>query len=161
MNPNDSKKCDFCTDQDFDDNPIFSCINCGVNVHVLCYGIQEEEKENWKCSACEKGCIKRVSCEFCLQKYGALKPTTCGKWVHAVCAMFTGGVVFVDHDRMEPVNIKRVSKTKKGHTCAYCHEKKGYCNWCSKRKCFSDRLSESNLIIGGAAIAQNTLNFFI
>lgn len=135
MNMNDEKKCDFCIDPNFEDNPIFSCINCGVNIHVLCYGIQKKEKENWKCSACENGCTEDVSCEFCLQKNGALKPTICGKWVHAVCAMFTDGVTFVDHDLMEPVNIKGVSKTKKGQTCAYCHEIKGYCNLCSKQKC--------------------------
>lgn len=136
MNPMASDKmCDFCTDPDFPDNSIFTCVHCGVRIHALCYGIEDEDKENWKCAACKNGCTSDVACEFCLQKNGALKPTSCGKWVHAVCAMFTDGVVFLDEDRMEPVDISKVSKSKTGQTCAYCHEAKGYCSLCSKQKC--------------------------
>lgn len=130
-----NKKCDLCTDPDTSNNPIFTCIDCDVSVHVLCYGILNEEKENWKCSPCENGCTEHVSCELCLQKKGALKQTTSGKWVHTICALFTDGVIFVDFERMEPIDISKVSKTKRGQTCAYCLEIKGYCCWCSRQKC--------------------------
>lgn len=132
------EKCDLCIDSDESNesnNSIFTCINCGLSVHRLCYGIENEEKENWKCSPCVNECTEHVSCEFCLQKEGAMKQTTCGNWVHAICALFTDGVIFEDFNRMEPVNISKVSKSKMGQTCAYCHEVKGYCCLCSKQKC--------------------------
>lgn len=136
MNPISSgKMCDLCTNPDASENVIFKCIDCGVAVHALCYGIESEEKENWKCSPCENGCTDVVSCELCLQKKGALKQTSCGKWVHAICALFTDGVIFEDFNRMEPVNISKISITKRGQTCSYCRESKGYCCLCSKSKC--------------------------
>lgn len=137
MNASD-RMCDLCIDSDESnetENVIFTCRDCGLSVHELCYGIEGEEKENWKCSLCANKCTGHVSCEFCLQKEGAMKQTSCGNWVHVICALFTDGVVFEDVNRMEPVNISKVSKTKMGQTCAYCHEVKGYCCLCSKRKC--------------------------
>lgn len=126
--------CSLCTDPETDDNLIFTCQKCSVSVHALCYGIKNPGL-GWLCSPCQKGISKSVMCELCHQKSGAFKPTTCGKWVHSICALFLEGVTFVNITKMEPVNISQVSKSKRNKMCSFCAQKKGFCGYCSKHKC--------------------------
>lgn len=129
-----NEKCSVCEDPAIKENPIVSCIKCDLKVHVYCYGIVGQ-LENWICSPCRMGKLKFAKCQLCTQKCGALKQTTSDKWVHVICALFTDGVTFMNHDTMEPVDISRVSETKKNKCCAFCYKSVGFCILCSKRKC--------------------------
>lgn len=126
--------CSLCTDPEMDDNLIHTCQKCSVSVHALCYGI-EDPGSKWLCSLCQKNISGSVKCALCHQKDGAFKPTTCGKWVHAVCALFTEGVYFKDNQKMEPVNIRQVPAINFGQKCAFCTHKYGACGNCSKDGC--------------------------
>lgn len=128
--------CSVCIDPETSENPIYKCISCGVQIHSLCYGIKilAEPSENWLCSPCKSG-TSVIRCEFCPKIGGACKKTTCGKWIHVICALFTDGVRFEDNDLMEPVEISNVSHSKRNKKCAYCSIAEGVCPLCSKNKC--------------------------
>lgn len=127
-------KCCLCTDPETEDNLIFTCHNCSVSVHALCYGIEDPE-QNWRCSPCQKNISEPVICELCHQSKGAFKPTSCGKWAHTICALFTEGVRFDDNTKMEPINISYISKTKRNKECSFCAQKKGFCGLCANSSC--------------------------
>lgn len=130
------KKCSVCTDKEVDHNEIFTCSGCNVAVHRLCYGIQNDYDENWKCSLCKKGIRQKVLCKLCCQTEGAFKPVVGGsQYVHVVCGLFTDGVVFEDADLMEPINISKVSNSKRNKMCSFCMKYLGYCCLCSNHKC--------------------------
>lgn len=131
MNP--SKDCSVCTDLETPENCILTCTGCGIKVHMLCYGV-ERFKENWKCSPCSRG-KKNRSCKLCLENGEAMKPTVCGNWVHVICALFTDGVIIVDVNRMDPVDISQVSKSKLNKTCSFCEKTQGFCCLCAQYKC--------------------------
>lgn len=126
--------CSLCTDPEMDGNLIHTCRKCSVSVHALCYGI-EETGSKWLCSLCQKNIPGSVKCELCHQKNGAFKPTTCGKWVHTLCALFTEGVFFKDNQKMEPVNIRRIPASNQNQKCSFCTQKNGTCGNCSKGGC--------------------------
>lgn len=102
------KECSICEDEVTSENPIATCIECGLQVHVYCYGVTGQFA-SWMCSPCLSGKTKFVSCQLCLQKGGAMKETSCNKWVHVICALFTKGVMFCDEKSMEPVDISKVN----------------------------------------------------
>lgn len=128
--------CSICTDTATDENPICVCTDCSINVHVLCYGI--ENIQDWKCTPCMCG-IAEPQCKLCLQKNGAFKKTSCGSYVHVICALFTEGVFFEDTIAMEPVNISEVSKAMRNKDCSFCKKADGFCPHCSKYNC-KDRI---------------------
>lgn len=136
MVPQTIKNCSVCTDKESIENEIFICIGCNVNVHRLCYGIQSEYDENWKCSLCMKGIRRSVPCQLCLQPGGALKPIVGGlQYVHVVCGLFTEGVIFENADLMEPISISNVSNNKRNKMCAFCKTCRGFSSLCSNYKC--------------------------
>lgn len=105
-------KCILCVDQETPDNRIFNCKGCGLSVHCLCYGISETvEMDDWLCSPCVSKPSEPVFCELCPQSNGALKKTSCGKWVHVLCALFTEGAIFEDLNQMEPIDISQISRS--------------------------------------------------
>lgn len=126
--------CSVCDDPPTKENPIVSCVVCQVNVHVYCYGI-DGQLTNWKCSLCQSGQTKFAKCQLCLQKKGAMKRTNCDKWVHVICALFTDGVVFMDQQFMEPIDISKVSNSKLNKRCSFCYNSIGYCCLCAKKTC--------------------------
>lgn len=123
-----SVKCSVCLDPEDDDNRILKCISCDVHVHMLCYGI-ENFQEEWKCSPCDSSKTDPV-CSICLQTGRAMKKTVCRR-----CALFTEGVSFIDTDKMEPIEITHISKTKKNKTCVFCQLSTGFCSLCCNRRC--------------------------
>lgn len=127
-------QCSLCTDPEVEDNLIYTCQKCSVSVHSLCYGIINPGS-NWLCSLCQKNISGSVKCELCHQKNGAFKPTTCGKWVHTLCALFTEGVYFQNNQKMEPVNIRGVPVSNRNQKCSFCTRKDGVCGNCSKDDC--------------------------
>lgn len=100
-------------------------------MHVLCYGIKPPAQkliEPWWCSPCSAEFFEPV-CELCLQKGGALKKTTCQKWVHVICALFTEGAIFSNKIRMEPIKIGGIPNNRE-EKCVFCRQINGSC------KCF-------------------------
>lgn len=128
-----SRNCSVCTDLETPENCIVTCVVCDTKVHMLCYGVDTFE-ETWKCSPCSQGKLNRV-CKLCVRAGGCMKQTVCNMWVHVVCALFTDGVVFIDNNRMEPVDISKVSNSKRNKTCVFCKTTDGFCCLCSKSKC--------------------------
>lgn len=118
------------------ENPIFICEDCGISVHKLCYGITAQSGfvDPWWCSPCSLGQYG-VNCELCLQNGGALKKTTCGNWIHVVCALFTNGTIFTNTQRMEPVNISNIPRENHGQRCIFCSDARGICSKCSDQNC--------------------------
>lgn len=134
---NSLTKCSVCSEAGTCENPITSCTGCGLNVHILCYGIQSDDLNlhNWKCSPCQRGVSEIIICELCQQFNGAFKQSVCGKWVHVICALFTDGVRFKDIMHMEPIDIAKVVNAKSQKTCAFCLKASGFCCRCSKTRC--------------------------
>lgn len=128
-------KCCVCDDpSDPIDNPIIRCNGCEIKIHVCCYGIVDID--DWKCSVCLDGEWKENAvCVLCSQNDGAMKKTTCNRWVHVICALFVDGVEFVDHNLMEPVDITKISKRKFNKNCVFCRTEHGCCIKCTKNSC--------------------------
>lgn len=128
-------KCVVCTDPETPTNPIYFCIKCEINVHMLCYGIDIDDcLDSWWCSPCNVGQCN-PSCELCFKKGGALKKSSCGKWVHVICALFTEGVEFKDKAVMEPINISKIPEINRNKTCIFCSEAIGQCCKCNQPNC--------------------------
>lgn len=127
-------KCNVCTDPEASDNCIFVCCVCGIGVHKLCYGIDDDCMDPWWCSPCAIDKYEPF-CELCQQKGGALKKTTCGKWIHVICALFTIGVEFQNTNLMEPVNISKIPVTNRNKKCVFCSETYGICCKCTQPNC--------------------------
>lgn len=134
---NSLTKCSVCSEAGTCENPITNCTGCGLNVHILCYGIQSDDLNlpNWKCSPCQRGITELIICELCQQFNGAFKQSVCGKWVHVICALFTDGVRFKDVMHMEPIDIAKILSSKSQKTCAFCLKASGFCCRCSKTRC--------------------------
>lgn len=126
--------CSICLDEITTENPLYACCVCGVKVHKLCYGI-EDEIPGWKCSPCHLNKTNFVKCQLCFKKGGALKQTESDKWVHVICALFTSGVVFLNDETMEPIDISKVSKSKRNKLCSFCYSQQGFCSLCANKNC--------------------------
>lgn len=127
-------KCLLCSDESSEENEIKKCTDCGLSVHVLCYGIKNEEK--FSCSPCrEKVKIDEIECAICQKKGGAFKTTTNEKWAHVIWALFYKGTAFEDNELMEPINITncKFNKTRK---CVFCDTAIGVVK-CKTRNCQS------------------------
>lgn len=129
-----SNDCLICEDPVSSENPIIACFECGINVHKLCYGINKNS-EKWKCSPCSSGKTKYASCQLCLKKGNPMKKTTCDKWVHVICALFTSGVTFVNEKTMEPIDISNISKSKRNKICVFCYSSQGFSCPCATKDC--------------------------
>lgn len=127
-------KCVVCTDPETSNNQIFCCSDCEISVHKLCYGIIDECIDPWWCSPCNMN-QHEPCCELCLKTGGALKKTTCGKWVHVICALFTVGVKFQNKTLMEPVNISKIPTTNRNKKCMFCSKAHGVSCKCTQTNC--------------------------
>lgn len=127
-------ECMICEDEITKENPLFVCVACDIKVHKFCYGINDSQNK-WKCSPCQQGKTSFVKCQLCLQKGGPMKQTECNRWLHIICGLFTEGVKFSNEDTMEPVDLSKVSASKKNKLCSFCYTSQGYCSTCSRKKC--------------------------
>lgn len=134
---NSLTKCSVCIEPGTCENPITNCNGCGLNVHILCYGVKPDDLnvQQWKCSPCQRGISEIVICELCQQFNGAFKQSVCGKWVHIICALFTDGVRFKDAIQMEPIDITKIINSKSKKTCVFCSKSCGFSCRCSKTRC--------------------------
>lgn len=154
--------CSICEDPSTKDNPIVTCADCSVKVHVYCYGI-DGHYVNWKCSPCQSGATKFSKCQLCMQKKGAMKKTNCDEYVHVICALFTDGVIFLDQHAMEPVDVSKVSKSKLNKLCSFCYNSQGYCSLCANKKC-ENRLhvtcAQKNKALKEVVSDDDTIKFY-
>lgn len=127
-------RCSLCTETGTCENRIVTCNRCGLNVHILCYDIKNDD-ENWMCPPCVQGISESITCELCQQSNGAFKQSACGKWAHIICALFTDGVQYGDTIRMESINLSRARNSILQQRCAFCLKAVGFCCVCSKLKC--------------------------
>lgn len=128
----DLLKCLICEDPSYKKNPIIKCATCEFSAHVCCYGIVV--RKNFKCSPCLNDVdVNTINCELCLQKNGAMKKTTNGKWAHVICGLIIPDCVFQNCQKMEPIDISKVKPNKK-NDCVFCHEK-GTTVKCNIREC--------------------------
>lgn len=127
------EQCVLCTDEETFENPILNCVDCDLKVHVLCYGIENLDAE-FKCSPCQSN-VSQSMCILCMKNGGALKKTTCDGWVHVLCALFIEGCRFLDNNVMEPVDISRVSESKRNKKCCFCENDDGFAPLCHHSKC--------------------------
>jgi len=132
--------CNVCGEVvEYEDNRMVQCDGCKVMVHMACYGIKEPPKGNlWLCNVCDLGLGKSPpACALCPVLGGAMKPTTCGRWVHVLCAMWIPETCIVDTLRMEPVtNLRAVPKARFALTCQVCNTSYGACIQCDAEKCY-------------------------
>ena len=133
--------CNVCGEVvEYEDNQMVQCDGCKVMVHMGCYGIKEPPKGNlWLCNVCDLGLGKSPpACALCPVVGGAMKPTTCGRWVHVLCAMWIPETCIVDTARMEPVaNLRAVPKARYALTCQVCNTSYGACIQCDAEKCYA------------------------
>lgn len=126
--------CTICDDAVTKKNPLLECVVCKLKVHKLCYGIGGPN-QNWKCSPCRLGQTKFAKCQHCLKNKGAMKQTSCKKWVHVICALFTKGVIFLNEKTLEPIDISKVRTSKHNKRCSFCYSAQGHCSPCNKSSC--------------------------
>lgn len=100
---------------------LVSCISCRMCVHARCYGLAGSPVDpNWLCQRCESN-DETAKCCLCLQKGGALKGTSDGRWAHIVCALCFPGVVFEQPALREPVAIGHMSRESVSQlNCVFC-----------------------------------------
>lgn len=87
-NTMDGMLCCVCNDHEGgEDDPLVLCDGCNMAAHQHCYGISELPVATWLCARC----VRRESnsmCVLCGGRYGGMKPTADGHWVHVVCALW-------------------------------------------------------------------------
>jgi len=111
------------------------CDGCNLRVHQTCYGIPKIPKGPWYCAQCEAG-VKNMKCCVCPNTDDhALKPTTDGRWIHVMCAMWHSEPRFVDPETRTPVDLSLpISPARMRLTCVFC-KKKGACLQCQYGRC--------------------------
>eukprot|EP00750_Incisomonas_marina_P011073 INCI16337.10.p1 GENE.INCI16337.10~~INCI16337.10.p1 ORF type:complete len:1510 (-),score=231.13 INCI16337.10:4408-8937(-) len=108
VNETDDVTCAVCFNGDsLDDNQIVLCDRCDIAVHQACFGLVEIPSGDFFCDRCAhfQKTNKIAQCALCPVEAGALKPTTCGKWVHVTCALCLPRVWITDVLRMSPIDI--------------------------------------------------------
>jgi hypothetical protein len=135
----DSDCCDICTQSDSDGtNALLQCARCKCNIHQGCYGVAGTVSAGWTCSKCNGRSTEEADslrCAICEHAGGAIQRTTCGKWVHVVCALWTPDVVVVDIPTMRPMDISTLDEDRFKLTCTICNLKQGACIQCNVRDC--------------------------
>ncbi|CCK70857.1 DNA-binding E3 ubiquitin-protein ligase SNT2 KNAG_0F01890 [Huiozyma naganishii CBS 8797] len=146
--------CSVCNDNFHDPAPKLSCENCGLSVHIPCYGVSITEKAckvkngssgKWLCDPCSNDLNPVVStsynCCLCFTEGSnsggfkkddtdmflkALKLTTSGSWCHVICSFFNKGIYYVEAKKLQPaVNVTDVIMKNMGSVCSICRNSGG------------------------------------
>jgi hypothetical protein len=83
-----------------EDNEMIYCEGpCGQCVHTHCYGLDAVPNGDFYCESCleinlQKNYVKndkeeKPRCVLCRKSTGMMKKSTCDRWVHLVCVLFT------------------------------------------------------------------------
>eukprot|EP01066_Platyproteum_vivax_P011602 Platyproteum_vivax@DN5263_c0_g1_i1.p1 len=138
-------RCDICYSKlDVEDNKMLKCLDCGVVVHPICYGLtglntKATNLKNWRCRYCTEWLSNKAACGerrcvLCPRKSGALVHTKEGLWVHSMCAIWIPETSLIDLQQAEGLSL--VPKERfTSVTCKVCNYKEGACVQCSHQRC--------------------------
>ncbi|RNA14233.1 AF-10 isoform X3 [Brachionus plicatilis] len=130
-------------DTGYSNNLLVYCdgVDCKVAVHQCCYGILNVPDDSWYCGSCKhkielasnalkSKCwhggrhlhdqFKKLTCELCPCRDGALKRTQCNKWAHVVCALYIPEISFGNVKTMEPIILKDIKCQRFDKKCSLC-----------------------------------------
>ena len=147
----DSESCAICLEEDYEeDDPLISCIKCGVIVHTQCYGVPAET-QHWQCLTCSESSPHTQVCVFCPVAGGVLKPSLnqassslsthnslpVGSriWVHVFCAMHIDPGCIKDKVKIEGIDVMAVDRKRFMEKCEVCGSCRGACIKCASQKC--------------------------
>jgi PHD-zinc-finger like domain/PHD-finger len=110
--------CCVCNDHEGDSgDALVLCDGCNMAVHQHCYGIHELPVSTWLCTRCvhrKPGAV----CVLCGDRYGGMKPTTDGQWVHVLCALWFPEVSCKDTYLRDPVSgIEKIHSDRWNKVC--------------------------------------------
>ena len=117
-NTMDGMLCCVCNDHEGDDgDALVLCDGCNMAAHQHCYGICELPVSTWLCIRC----VRRESnavCVLCGGRYGGMKPTAEGKWVHVLCALWFPEVSCKDAAMRDPImGIDKIHSDRWNKVC--------------------------------------------
>lgn len=138
-------------DTGYSNNLLVYCdgVDCKVAVHQCCYGILNLPDDSWYCGSCKhkielannvlkNKCIdagthlynefKKLYCELCPCRDGALKRTENDKWAHVVCALYIPEISFGNVKTMEPVVLKEIKSERFDKKCSICQNRENNCS---------------------------------
>lgn len=118
-------------------NEIVNCEKCGLWVHQQCYAIKEIPEGEWLCWPCKADLDPdAIKCAICPVRRGAFKKSTCGNWVHVVCAHWMPEVTVLDEDCDIAIDgVQAISRERSRLTCHVCSRKEGACLQCNFGHC--------------------------
>ena len=92
---------------------------------------------DWFCAQCSvsKSSVSPQKCCLCPLPWGAMKPTTDGRWAHITCAVLVPEVFFEDSEGREGINCDKIPKKRWREICYVCKGRKGCVVECSEPKC--------------------------
>lgn len=149
--------CSVCLEDSSEDGDLVECDKCGIAVHEGCYGIPEEEdhiRDNnsdlssfttvpWFCDTCKAGLDSALcNCELCPTPGGLFKQTINGKWIHAVCMLYTPNIEYMEPSLLSGVTLDQLTASRWGSkTCQLCEDgamsRVGVCIGCDAGLCKS------------------------
>jgi hypothetical protein len=137
------------------DDPIVFCDGlCGECVHVSCYGLLPHgvPEGDFYCESCavlqpdtagtnragrtNKTYEVKPSCALCFQAGSLMKRSSCGRWTHPVCVLFTPELT-VNEVTHRPDNISALSVERADLVCQLCHRSGGACVQCCVGDCLA------------------------
>jgi hypothetical protein len=137
------------------DDPIVFCDGlCGECVHVSCYGLLPHgvPEGDFYCESCSvlqpdtaganragrpnKTYEAKPACALCFQAGSLMKRSSCGKWTHPVCVLFTPELT-VNEVTHRPDNLPALSVERADLVCQLCHRSGGACVQCCVGDCLA------------------------
>lgn len=138
-------------DTGYSNNLLVYCdgVDCKVSVHQCCYGILNVPDDSWYCGSCKHKIesasnvlrnksiqsgqylhdeFKKLSCELCPCRDGALKRTQNNKWAHVVCALYIPEISFGNVKTMEPIILKDIKPERLERKCTICENEEASCS---------------------------------
>ena len=108
------------------------------DLHYRCKSVAEKQRrlEITKKNISDSRDPPPVCC-LCPVAGGPLKKTSCGKWAHLPCAIWTPETSIRDTDAMEPIeDVLLIHRSRYNLKCCICKVSYGTCIQCDKDKCY-------------------------
>lgn len=144
--------CTVCFEEEEDDTDlVLQCDDCGIFVHMLCYGVREPPLGRlWMCDVCRVAsnahgggtALSPPACALCPVVAGAMKRTTCGRWAHLTCALWMDGPALdrkLEYGGLEGLvaGVASVHPSRYRLTCVICRQAYGACVQCCDPSCYA------------------------
>lgn len=88
---------------------MIACCSCNIPVHLECYG-GTTNLSLFLCGSCILTEREDVICIACPELRSALKATTDGRWMHAICSLFIPEVRYAEEETMTGVDVSELTK---------------------------------------------------